>query len=260
MTRPAIATCFGGGGAFGLGFNLGVAEGLREAGLDVARWPLFGTSAGSHAAAALATGLTFEHVAARWEHYIGGQTRRFGVSASELSEPIYGGYRTDSVEAVAVRLPWPRRVVLRSSEHRLADIVAASSAVVGITRPHVIDGVRYVDGGTISIASVDRAPAADLLLVVTPFAARGQGIAGWVGRTQSRREIRRWTDAHRGDVLQVVPSPPLAALGGGMPHQLGDVSIGRTAYPLAFEIGHHVGDVLRHERPHLFGQPVRRPT
>lgn len=246
-----MAVCLGGGGAFGLGFHLGVASGMREHGIDLARWPMLGTSAGSHAAAALAGGLAFEHVAELWERYIEAQTQRYGVSASDLAEPIHGRTSATGVHAVAARLPWLRREVLSSDRYRMADIVAASSAVVVITRPHEIDGRRYVDGGTVSIASVDLAPAADLLLVLTPFAARGQGVAGAVGRWQARREIRRWTTEHGGDVLQVVATPAMASLGGGLPHQLGDMSIGRDAYPMAIELGHHVGSLLAAERPHL---------
>lgn len=255
MTRPVLVTCFGGGGGFGLGFNLGVAEGMRQAGVDVRAWPMIGTSAGAHAAAALGSGLTFEQVAPLWERYIEDQTRQLWVDAHQLASPIYGGRTADDVGAVAVRLPWLRREVLRSDEHPLDDIVAASSAVVVITRPHRVGRHRYLDGGTVSIASADLAPAADLMLLVTPFAVRGQGAGGPIGRWQARREIRRWTARHGGDVLHVVPNERLAALSSSSPRHLGDMSRGRAAYPLAFELGGHVGELLAAERPVLRSGP-----
>lgn len=53
-----MATCFGGGGAFGIGFDMGVARALTEAGIPIRSGPMLGTSAGSWTAAALAVGPT----------------------------------------------------------------------------------------------------------------------------------------------------------------------------------------------------------
>ncbi len=50
--------------------DMGVADGLRDGGIDLRHWPIIGTSAGSFAAAAIDTQLGFDHVAALWERYI----------------------------------------------------------------------------------------------------------------------------------------------------------------------------------------------
>lgn len=249
--RAPIAACFGGGGAFGYGFNMGIADGLAERGFDVGRWPMIGTSAGAHAAATIDTALDFDHVAALWANALDGASRWRRFRGIDLSGPIYGERGTTDLGAVAVRLLTLRRRVLRSDEYPLADIVAASSSVLPIVRPHLIDGRRYVDGGTVSLASIDLAPPADLLIAVTPFGVRGQGVAGRLGEFQARRETRAWHGRHGGAVLHVVPSAEMAALGGGRLRDLGDMAIGRAVYPLAVDYGRHVGDVVRRDHPAL---------
>lgn len=247
--RPPLSVCFGGGGAFGFGYNMGVADGLRDGGIDVARWAIVGTSAGAHAAAAIDTGLDFEHVARMWEDIVGRQPRFRRSAGIDLAGPIYGERGATEVGAVAVRLLTLRRRILTSEDYPLADIVAASSSVLPIVRPHKIDGRRYVDGGTISLASIDLAPPADLLLAITPFAVKGQGIGGRLGAFQARREIAKWTDRHHGSVLHVVPSAAMTAFGGGRLSHLGDMSIGRAVYPLAVELGRHVADIIHRDHP-----------
>lgn len=244
-----MATCFGGGGAFGYGFDMGIADGMRDGGVDVGRFPMIGTSAGSHTAATIDTGLGFEHVADLWERFIEGQGRRFMVNGHELADPIYGGREATDVTAIAVRMRSWRRVSLSSNRHHLADIVAASSAVPPLVRPHVIDGRRYLDGGVISMASIDLTPGADLLLAITPFAVAGQGAAGRVGALQARREIRKWSKRHRGSVLHIVPSEAMAAVGGKRLDEVGDMAIGRRVYPMAVEMGRHVADVVLRDHP-----------
>src|ERR1700686_4622571 len=54
--RFPLLMVYGGGGAFGIGFNLGIAHGLAAAGIAVAAAPALGTSAGSWAASAIALG------------------------------------------------------------------------------------------------------------------------------------------------------------------------------------------------------------
>lgn len=241
--------CFGGGGAFGLGFDMGVADGLRDRGFDLRRPALLGTSAGSHTAAAIDTGLTFDEVATLWASAVDGAPRFRRSSGIDLSGPIYGERGHTDVGAVAVRLLTLRRHVLSSADHPLADIVAASSSVPLLVRPHRIDGKRYVDGGAISIASIDLAPPADLLLAITPFAVKELGLGGRIGAFQATREIRSWTERHRGSVIHVVPSPSMAAHGGRRLRDLGDMRIGRAVYPEAVELGRHVGDIIHRDHP-----------
>ena len=247
--RPPLAVCFGGGGAFGFGFDMGVADGLRDGGIDLRHWPLLGTSAGSHAAAAIDTQLDFDHVATLWELYIDNAPKRRRALAIDLSGPIYGARGATEVSAVVVRLLTLRRHVLSSEQHSLADIVAASSSVLPIVKPHKIDGKRYIDGGTVSIASVDLAPDADLLLAVTPFAVKGLGVGGRLGAFQARREISKWSDRHGGSVLHVVPSEKMAALGSSRLKDLGDMRIGRAVYPLAVDLGRHVAEIIHRDHP-----------
>ena len=247
--RPALAVCLGGGGAFGYGFNMGISDGLAARGIDLSRWSLLGTSAGSHAAATIDTALEFDDVATIWQRYIDA-TPRFRLGRGiDLSGPIYGERGATDVGAVAARLLTLRRRVLSSEDYPLADIVAASSSVLPIVRPHRIDGKRYVDGGTVSLASIDLSPNADLLLAVTPYAVKGLGIGGRLGAFQARREIKKWTKEHRGSVLQVVPSDEMAELGSSRLRDIGDMRIGRAVYPLAVELGHHVADIIRRDYP-----------
>ena len=61
-THVPLAGAFGGGGLFGIGYAMGVIEGLREQGIDLSTAPMVGTSAGSWAAAATALGVDFQAV------------------------------------------------------------------------------------------------------------------------------------------------------------------------------------------------------
>ena len=63
MKPPApivpLAGVFGGGGLFGIGYAMGVIDGLRSRGIDLTGCPMLGTSAGSWAAAATALAIPF---------------------------------------------------------------------------------------------------------------------------------------------------------------------------------------------------------
>ena len=249
--RPPIAACFGGGGAYGFGFDMGVADGLREHGIDLRRFPILGTSAGAHTAAAIDTGLGFEPVAELWEHYIETSPPRRRARGIDLAGAIYGERGATEVGAVAVRLLTLRRHVLSSEQYPLADIVAASSSVLPIVRPHRIDGHRYVDGGTVSLASIDLSPDAELLLAITPFAVKGLGVAGRLGAFQARREIATWTKRFGGSVIHVVPSAEMARLGSSRLRDIGDMRIGREVYPMAVELGRHVADIVHRDHPQI---------
>lgn len=251
-TRPPITTCFAGGGAFGYGFHMGIADGMRDAGIDLSRFPMIGTSAGSHAAASLGSGRTFDEIATIWGDAVRTGSRwRLAADGGAFVEPMYGDRSADAVTSVAVRaLSWRRRR-FESTEHALVDLVAASSALPPLLRPHKIDGKRYIDGGAVSLASADLAPAADLLVLVTPFARPDQGLTGRVGGWQARRETKKWSGRHGGEVVQVVPTAEMAALGGRRPTQVVDMRIGRAVYPLALEHGRTVAAGLLERLPQL---------
>ncbi len=250
--RPSMATNFGGGGAFGFGFNMGVAVGLRRGGIDVTTTPMIGTSAGSLTAAALRLGIDFHDACDAWEDHMGERPARLWADAHEFAMRVYDDRHDDDVAAVAVRVRHWEREVLVSERFGIADIVSASSAAVPVIRPHRIDGAWYVDGGVISLASGDLTPGARLMLLVTPFARDGQGIAGRVGARQARDEIRRWVDRHGGDVLHVVPTEEMVRFGGRRIRDIVDIRIGRAVFPLAVEYGERVAAELRSMRPDLF--------
>ncbi len=250
---PDLATNFGGGGGFGFGFDMGVAEGLRRSGIDVARYPMIGTSAGSHTVAALRLGIDFDTFADAWADQVGDGTGRPWSDGYAFADRMYRDLHDPDISTVAVRMSRGRREVLESAEHGIDDIVAASSAAVPVIRPHRIDGRLYADGGAVSMNSIDLTPPAQVALVVTPFARRGQGPAGIIGRSQARREIRRWVDRHGGDLLWVVPTDAMVAAGGKRIRDIVDIRIGRVVHPLAVEYGERVAAELRAMRPDLFG-------
>ncbi|MGE0304633.1 MAG: patatin-like phospholipase family protein [Acidimicrobiia bacterium] len=259
--RSPISVCFGGGGAFAYGFDMGVVAGLREEGIDVTAAPMIGTSAGSHAVATLAAGLSFEQVATMWSDYVSGTRRKFWVRASELTEPVYGGLEStevDSAAAVALRLLTLRRVLLDSGSYRLADMVAASSSPAPLVRPHKIGRRRFVDGGLRRVASADLAPPADVQLLIAPFSHRGQGMLGKVGARQARKETRAWQSATGGSVLLIGPSPEMVEIELKGVAAIGDMSIGRRVHALAIPVGRAAAEQLREEHPAVLDRFLAR--
>ncbi|HYM67317.1 MAG TPA: patatin-like phospholipase family protein [Patescibacteria group bacterium] len=61
------------------------------------------------------------------------------------------------------------RVFARDSNVELVDAVAASCAVPLVFPPITVDGRRYIDGGTRSIANADLATGCDRVVVVAPI-------------------------------------------------------------------------------------------
>jgi hypothetical protein len=248
--RPPLAVCFAGGGAYAYGFNMGIVEGMREAGIELRGAPMIGTSAGSHSVATVSGGLSFSEVSVEWQNYVETVGRGFWVRASDLSEKAYGSAVAEGDAAgVAVRLLTFRRTLLPASRYRLADIVAASSSPFPLARPHKIDGKRYIDGGHRRVASADFAPAADLLLLLTAFASAAQGWVGRSGAKQAKKESRRWEATTGGRVLQVGPDEGLLALPMKGFRALGDMGLGRKAYDLAVPLGRETAERLRREHP-----------
>jgi predicted acylesterase/phospholipase RssA len=192
--RPRTAACFGGGGAFGIAFNLGVATALQDHGIPVEQGPMLGTSAGSWTAAALATGLTLQDLVPTWSRPAPEGRRRVIDSSRE----VWGSQRDSRVTGIALQVPLGRRRLLSGRHHRLADVVAASSSLPGFASPHLIDGKRYIDGGLFSNASADRAPRADMLIVAVPMAGTLLGTVGTLGDRFTRIEIARWSLRNHG--------------------------------------------------------------
>lgn len=234
--RPSMATCFGGGGAYGIGFNMGVVEGLRDAGLDVRTGPMVGTSAGSYTAAALATGLRFENVMTAWPESMKLRIAR----AAEVTVPVYGERRASRVAGVAIDLRRLRRRVLWGDDHALADLVAASSSPPPFALPHKVARRRYLDGGMAAFASADLAPLADLLILVTPFAA-GTGRVGRRAARQTRRETSLWHRAGGGEILHITPNDSIIQLAAHKLPAMFDRERAREVYALAKVWGRDVG-------------------
>jgi hypothetical protein len=234
--RPPLASCFGAGGAYGIAFVLGVAKGLAESGIDVRTGPMIGTSAGAYAAAALATDVDFDAVMAAWPSEF-----KLKVShAVEVTGPVYGDRRAKGVAGIAVRMSRLRRTALWSDEHSCADVVAASSSPPPFAWPHKIGGHRFIDGGYASMTSVDLAPLADLLVLVTPM-WDGAGRPGRRAAHRGRRELDSYRSAGGGRILHVMPTEEICRLEAFKIPALFDRELARRVYPLAVELGRHAG-------------------
>jgi Patatin-like phospholipase len=234
--RPALASCFGAGGAYGIAFVLGVASGLAESGIDVRTGPMIGTSSGAYAAAALATDVDFDAVMAAWPS-------QFKVTVSravEVTRPIYRARRAGGVAGIAVRMSGLRRIALWCDEESCADVVAASSSPPPFAWPHKINGRRYIDGGYASPASVDLAPLADLLVLVTPL-WDGAGQPGRRAALPGRREMRAYRSAGGGPILHVAPTEEICRLGAFKMPAMFDRELARRVYPLAVDLGRGAG-------------------
>ena len=234
--RVPIAACFGGGGSFGIAFNLGVAMGLREGGLDVLGGPMLGTSAGAYAAAALRGKVSFEAVMEAWPKEFSWRVAR----AVDVTGPLFGDHHDVEVGAVAIRLSRLRRTVLWGGDDTLADIVAASSSPPPFAWPHRVAGHRYIDGGYASLTSADLAPLAELLVVVTPI-WRGAGRAGRRAARKLDRETEAYTSLGTCRVLHVAPDRPILELNGHVLRNMFDPVLARKVFPLARDLGLRVG-------------------
>ena len=197
-----LAGVFGGGGLFGIGYALGVIDGLRERGIDLTGSPMLGTSAGSWAAAATALSVPFDDLV----HLVVPTfpNPRAGVLAASAREAF--GEATDSnVRVVVTQLPRMKRVVLSGGDYPLADLVAASSSVPALLAPHSVGGKRYVDGGVRSGVSVDLADPASLLVIIAPLAGAMYGPCGRFVDKRTDAEQRDWSTHNLGQFLEFSP-------------------------------------------------------
>jgi predicted acylesterase/phospholipase RssA len=234
---------YGGGGAFGIGFNLGVAHGLAAAGVAVAAAPALGTSAGSWAASAMALGIEFEAFEAVESPSV--PNRKRGVLA-DLARRLWGESRHPLVAVSAVCVSTRRRHILDGARYPLADLVAASSAVPGLLPPHRIDGRLYVDGGMWSATSIDAAANAEEVIVVAPLAGVAMGPLGFGAGFLLERELRGWRHQHPGSRITMIrPNRAIAQLAGRNPLGLFDGERGKRVYPLAYRQGLQWGERLQ---------------
>jgi NTE family protein len=250
MTDLSVA--FGGGGPFGIAYGLGVADALLDAGVPLRNADMIGTSAGSWVASCMATGVGFRELCSIPQIRVPNLTPGL---LQRLASGVFGDARSDRVTASAFRLSNGRRVLLSGAEHRLADVVAASSAVPGFFAPVRVGGTWYVDGGVRSLASADKAAPARHLLVVAPIAGPMFGAAGRVMELMLREELRRWQRATGGRAHLVRPNMQIASL-ARQPLHLFDKERAKDVYPMAYEQTRR----LLAERPGLAALlPVQQP-
>jgi predicted acylesterase/phospholipase RssA len=230
-----ISSCFGSGGAFGIGFDMGVVTALIDSGIPVDKGPMLGTSAGAWTAASVAAGLTWDELLDIPEGF---ERTDEPVRVIELTSSLFGDLHDARVTGMAIQLPFGRRTALSGEDHALADVVAASSSPPKFAHPHKIGGRRYIDAGITRCTSVDRAESAHVLVVVTPMTGRVVGPFGRVCEGITRFEIEQWRIRTAGDVLFIRPNAHIASFvaDGGIDALL-DVEAGRRVFEPAYELG-----------------------
>jgi NTE family protein len=244
--RPLVATCFGGGGAFGIGFDMGVARALTDEGIPLGSGPMLGTSAGSWTAAALAVGADLTDILASWTE----APRERKARVIELTRPLFGDARDARVSTAAIRLPVLYPAILSGADHDLADQVAASSSPPRVAEPHRIDGHRYIDAGIVTTTSADRAPSADLLVVVAPLAGPVLGRLGAISARIVALEMMRWR-VTGGHVLFIRPNRAVGALAGTKTADVLDPAIVEPTYRAAYQLGLRCAERFRARHPRL---------
>jgi hypothetical protein len=210
--RP-LAIALGGGGAFGIGFHLGVLDALGAAGVPIDDAPMLGVSAGAWAAAARASGRTIDDLAAGWRW---GELRhtpngRFDVRA--VTDRVYGDTRDARVRASAIRLPSCRRIIVDGAVEGLSAAVAAASAPPRIAQRQYIRNRRAYDAGVAFNTSADKAGPARSLLVLAPLARGVLGLEGHLWERRLLAETSMWAARHRGRIVIIRPDAAVVAAG-----------------------------------------------
>ncbi len=227
-----LSMVYGGGGAVGIAWHLAVNEALHHFGFDVSQAPCVGTSAGSWACGAARLGIGIEAFDEIGSVQVPDRTPG---ALRALAERIVGDVRIDNAWISAVSLPSMQRRLFDASQHDLADLVAASSAVPALFSPHTIQGRQYVDGGVRSMASIDAAPRAELLIASLPIAGPLFGPIGRALERTSRRALAKWRHHTGGTTLVLRPGKSFVAAVGNKPHALMDVELAKKVYPVAFD-------------------------
>ena len=239
----ALSMVYGGGGVFGIAFGLGVAHGLIESGLPLSTAPALGTSAGSWVASAIALDVPYDAFAEM------DAPRVPTTNASALVDAgtaLFGDARSPLVAVSAVNLRSRRRHILDGARYRLADLVAASSAVPGLFPPYRIDGRLYLDGGMWSATSVDAAANAHSVIVIAPLAGPVMGPMGRTAGFLLERELRSWRERHPDKRITMIrPDRQIAHLAGFNPLGLFDADRARPVYPLAVALGREWGEEIQ---------------
>lgn len=242
----SLATIYGGGGFYGIGYAFGVGCGLRDGGVPVDRHPALGTSAGTWAAAALALGGSFDDFDALNAPQV--PNLQPGL-LSTLARDLLGDATHDDVWGVATRVVSGSRDVFWGGATPLADVIAASSAVPAVLPAHAIGGRVYVDGGMRSMVSVDLAPSVDRLIVIAPIGGR-LALGGTAFDLVMQRHLDAWRARHPdGDLVVIRPNAAIARRVGLNPMALFDADFAKQIFPLAYEQGLRWADRLRVDQP-----------
>lgn len=240
-----MTVVFGGGGAFGFGFDRGVADGLIDAGVDLFTAPMLGTSAGAITAASLMTGQSFAEVTDVWAGVSAQFPSKWRSPIEKFTDRVFGDARPGEFPAelrtVATRLPRYKRVVMTPEHFSVSNMVAASCAIPPVVRTQVIDGVRYGDGGLVSAASADFAPDVAVMLLVTPLARPISGAIGRFNSAQAKRETKKWKQRAGGRVIHIVPTNEIAKMFGRTLRDVTNIDIGRQVYGPSRELGRRLG-------------------
>ena len=230
--RHRLGVVFGGGGAVGIAWHLGVIDALERAGLPVTDAPLIGTSAGAWACAAARLRLGFEEFASLGDIEV--PDRRPGL-LHDLATDLLGDATAVGVRISAVAIPAMRRHLLHGHEHRLADLIAASSAVPGVFSPHRIGTTTYIDGGIRSMASAQDAEPSEILVASLPIGGPLFGPVGHAMEHATRRALARWRHHHGGTTIVLRPGRRFVEAVGHRPRALMDVELARRVYPIAYD-------------------------
>ena len=229
----AVGGVFGGGGLFGIGYALGVLDGLKQHGVDLQESPILGTSAGSWVAAATVFKVPFTDLAAMKVPTF--PNPKPGVLAAVARE-VFGEKTSPLIRVMACKLPRLERTVLDGGTIPLADLVAASSAVPALLAPHTINGERFVDGGVRSGTSVDLGPTAERLIVIAPLAGAMWGPFARLVDRGMNNEIEKWKARTGGTVSLYTPRETAANIARN-PKHLFDQARAIEAYHRGFEQG-----------------------
>jgi len=228
---PPIGGVFGGGGIFGIGYAMGIIDGLATMGISLKDAPLLGTSAGSWAAAAVALDIPFQELVKMDVPQIPDFKKNL---LADSARALIGEHRDERVHVMACALPLFKRTEFSGADYPLADLIAASSSVPGLFKPHRIDGTSYVDGGVRSGTSVDFGPAAQRLIVIAPLAGAMWGPAASLVDKGMHGEVMRWEKKHGGETVLFTPVDSAAHL-AQRPKHLFDKNVAIATYHLAVD-------------------------
>ncbi|MFA1545227.1 patatin-like phospholipase family protein [Actinomadura chokoriensis] len=245
MTANEWALVLGPGGPVGTAWLLGLAAGLREAGVDPAGADLIvGTSAGAIAGAAIMTGRDLPELAElpprdgppRAPADMSVMARAFELGADPDLAPDEVRRRIGRLALEAEALPeeehrasmlflvgtdeWPSGRLLvtgvdvaagepvvwdAASGVPLSAAVAASSAAPGFARPVTVGGRRYMDGAFGGGSNAALAKGAGTIVLVEPFGRLGDGAQAAVRIAPDERSQEVFGD-NVGDMSRWTPA------------------------------------------------------